>query len=136
TWAPESGALLFAALACGGCVCSGIGSHLAPLLARQTGSGESVVLAGRGTGTSGLLLLGVTATGTQRHPVSFALVAVGFGLVYLGLGAAGPNDNELLHRRVPGDARVTALSVQSLAQQSVGAVTGVVVGALDPGPWP
>lgn len=136
TGAPESGALLFAALACGGFVSSGIGSHLAPFLARLTGSGERAVLAGLGTGTAGLLLLGVTATGTQRHPVSFALVAVGFGLVYLGLGAAGPNENELLHRRIPGDARATALSVQSLAQQSVGAVTGVVVGALDPGPWP
>ncbi|WP_437033373.1 MFS transporter [Streptomyces sp. enrichment culture] len=134
TGAPESGALLFAALACGGFVCAGLGSHLAPPAARLTGSGERAVLAGLGTATVGLLLLGATAA--WSHPVSTGLVVAAFGLVYLGLGMAGPNENELLHRRTPGDARATALSVQSLAQQSVGAVTGVVVGALAPGPLP
>ncbi|WP_432054012.1 MFS transporter [Streptomyces sp. bgisy022] len=134
TGAPESGALLFAALACGGFVCAGLGSHLAPSAARLTGSGGRAVLAGLGTATAGLLLLAATAA--WSHPVSTGLVVAGFGLVYLGLGVAGPNENELLHRRVPGDARATALSVQSLAQQSVGAVTGVVVGALTPGPLP
>ncbi|MEV8592023.1 MFS transporter [Streptomyces sp. NPDC052012] len=134
TGASESGAMLFAGLACGGFVCAGLGSHLAPLLARLTGSGERAVLAGLGASTAGLLLLAVTAAFT--HPVSVALVGAGFGLVYLGFGAAGPNENALLHRRVTSEGRATALSVQSLAQQSVGALTGVVVGAMSPGPWP
>ncbi|MFI9821223.1 MFS transporter [Streptomyces sp. NPDC052013] len=134
TGASESGAMLFAGLACGGFVCAGLGSHLAPLLARLTGSGERAVLAGLGASTAGLLLLAVTAAFT--HPVSVALVGAGFGLVYLGFGAAGPNENALLHRRVTSEGRATALSVQSLAQQSVGALTGMVVGVMNPGPWP
>lgn len=134
TGAPASGAMLFAGLACGGFVCAGLGSHLAPLLARLTGGGERAVLAGLGVSTAGLLLLGVTAAFT--HPVSLALVGVGFALVYLGFGAAGPNENALLHRRVTSEGRATALSVQSLAQQSVGALTGVIVGTMSPGPWP
>ncbi|CAL9418795.1 hypothetical protein [Streptomyces sp. NPDC057838] len=56
--------------------------------------------------------------------------------MYLGLGAASPNENDLLHRRVSSARRATALSVQSLAQQLVGALTGLAVGALRPGPLP
>ncbi|WP_399029756.1 MFS transporter [Streptomyces sp. 15-116A] len=134
TGASASGAMLFAGLACGGFVCAGLGSHLAPLLARRTGSGERAVLAGLGVSTLGLLLLGVTAAFTR--PASIAMVGLGFALVYAGFGAAGPNENALLHRRVTGEGRATALSVQSLAQQSVGALTGVIVGAMSPGPWP
>ncbi|GAA2874443.1 hypothetical protein GCM10010517_35110 [Streptosporangium fragile] len=134
TGASESGAVLFAALACAGFVCSGIGSHLAPLTARLAGSGERAVLAGLGTGVSGLLLLGGTAASTGA--VSPVLAATGYGLVYLGLGAAGPNENDLLHRRVTRAGRATALSVQSLALQLVGALTGLIVGVLPPGPAP
>ncbi|MEU0453398.1 MFS transporter [Streptomyces sp. NPDC006129] len=134
TGATDSGAMVYAALACGGFVCLGVGSHLAPLTARVAGGGERAVLVSLVAGASGLLLLGVTASGT--HPVTTALAVAGFGLVYLGIGAAGPNENDLLHRRVPSAGRATALSVQSLAQQLFGALVGLLVGALRPGPLP
>ncbi|MFH9888288.1 MFS transporter [Streptomyces luteogriseus] len=134
TGATASGAMVYAALACAGFVCSGVGSHLAPLTARAAGSGQRAVLVGLAAGAGGLLLLGLTASSV--HPAATVLAVVGFGLVYLGLGAAAPNENELLHRRVDGAGRATALSVQSLAQQLVGALTGLAVGALRPGPLP
>jgi hypothetical protein len=62
------------------------------------------------------------------------LAAGGYALVYLGIGAAAPSENELLHRRVPSAGRATALSVQSLALQLVGALSGLVVGVLPAGP--
>ncbi|GGP00772.1 MFS transporter [Wenjunlia tyrosinilytica] len=134
TGASESGAVLFAALVCAGFVCSGIGSHLAPLTARLAGSGERAVMVSLGTSASGLLLLGTTAAFTGSG--SMVLAATGYGLVYLGLGAAGPSENDLLHRRVAGSGRATALSVQSLALQLVAALTGLIVGDLPPGPLP
>ncbi|QCD60528.1 MFS transporter [Streptomyces hawaiiensis] len=134
TGATGSGAMVYAALSCAGFVCSGVGSHFAPLTARLAGSGERAVLVALAAGAGGLLLLGATASSV--HPAATTLAAVGFGLVYLGLGAAAPNENELLHRRVAGPGRATALSVQSLAQQLVGALTGLAVGVLRPGPLP
>ncbi|MFC5636819.1 MFS transporter [Streptomyces bullii] len=134
TGGSESGAVLYAALACAGFVCAGAGSHLAPFAARAAGSGERAVLAGLAAGAVGLLLLGVTAGAAQ--PLAMTLAVVGFCLVYLGLGVAGPSENELLHHRVPSAGRATALSFQSLALQLVAAVTGLIVGALRPGPLP
>ncbi|WP_329049779.1 MFS transporter [Streptomyces violaceus] len=135
TGATGSGALVYAVLACAGFVCAGVGSHLAPFAARAVaGSGERAVLVSLGAGASGLLLLGVTASAV--HPVATTLAVVGFCLIYLGLGAAAPNENELLHRRVSSEGRATALSVQSLAQQLVGALAGLAAGALRPGPLP
>ncbi|MFB6516710.1 MFS transporter [Streptomyces sp. NPDC056401] len=134
TGAPESGAMLFAVLACAGFLCSGLGNHLAPLTARLAGSGERAVLLGLGAGATGLLLLGATAA--AAGPVALALAILGYGLVYLGLGAAGPSQNDLLHRRVPSTGRATALSVQSLALQLTGALTGLLVGVLPRGPLP
>jgi hypothetical protein len=92
------------------------------------------VLVCLGACAGGVLLLGVTAAGT--HLLATALAVVGFCLFCLGVGAASPNENDLLHRRVPSAQRATALSVQSLAQQLVGALTGLIVGALRPGPLP
>ncbi|MGP4049455.1 MFS transporter [Streptomyces sp. 2A115] len=134
TGASESGAVLFAALACAGFICSGIGSQFAPLTARLAGSGERAVMVGLGISASGLLLLGATEVSTGVG--SLVLAAVGFGLVYLGFGAAGPNKNDLLHRRVTSSGRATALSVQSLALQLAGALAGLIVGVLPPGPLP
>ncbi|MFJ5994486.1 MFS transporter [Streptomyces sp. NPDC092370] len=134
TGATGSGAMVYAVLACACFVCSGVGSHLAPLTARVAGGGERAVLVGLAAGAGGLLLLGVTASSV--HPSATAVAVAGLGLVYLGLGAAGPNENELLHRRVAGAGRATALSVQSLAQQLAGALTGLAVGVLRPGPLP
>lgn len=98
------------------------------------GSGERAVLVGLATGASGLLLLGATAPAAGPLPVVLAIL--GYGLVYLGLGAAGPSQSELLHRRVPSAGRATALSVQSLALQLTGALTGLIVGVLPRGPLP
>jgi hypothetical protein len=134
TGATGSGAMVYAALSCAGFVCSGAGSHLAPLTARLAGSGERAVLAGLAAGAGGLLLLGVTASSV--HPAATTVAVVGFALVYFGLGAAAPNENDLLHRRVAGAGRATALSVQSLARQLVGALTGLAIGVLPPGPVP
>ncbi|WKD36626.1 MFS transporter [Streptomyces xanthophaeus] len=134
TGAPESGAVLFAVLACAGFICSGFGSHLAPLTARLAGSGERAVMVSLGAGASGLLLLAATAASTGAG--ALALSVTGYGLLYLGLGAAGPSQNDILHRRVTSGGRATALSVQSLALQLVGALTGLVVGVLRPGPVP
>ncbi|WP_241989867.1 MULTISPECIES: MFS transporter [unclassified Streptomyces] len=134
TGASESGAVLFAALACAGFICSGIGSHLAPLTARLAGGGERAVMVSLGVSASGLLLLGATAAFAGAG--STVIAAVGYGLVYLGLGAAGPSENDLLHRRVASSGRATALSVQSLALQLVAALTGLIMGALPPGPMP
>ncbi|RKN41886.1 MFS transporter [Streptomyces hoynatensis] len=134
TGAPESAALLFAALACGGYLCTALGSHGAPWTARLAGGGERAVCLSLAVGTAGLLLLGATAA--AQGPVALALAGTGYGLVYLGLGAAGPNRSELLHRRVDSAGRATALSVQSLALQGVGAVAGMAAGALPAGPLP
>ncbi|MFJ8160263.1 MFS transporter [Streptomyces sp. NPDC096136] len=134
TGASESGAVLFAALACAGFVCAALGSHLAPLTARFAGGGERAVTVGLGAGACGLLLLGATSASTGAGPV--VLAALGYGLVHLGLGSAGPSQNDVLHRRVSAGGRTTALSVQSLALQLAGALAGLLVGALPPGPLP
>ncbi|MEU6162169.1 MFS transporter [Streptomyces sp. NPDC047130] len=134
TGASESGAVLFAALACAGFVCAAVGSHLAPLTARLAGSGERAVTVGLGAGAGGLLLLGATAAFAGAG--SMVLAAVGFGLVHLGLGAAEPNENDLLHRRVARSGRATALSVQSLTLQLVAGLTGLIIGVLPSGPLP
>lgn len=132
TGAAESGAVLFAGLACAGFACSALGSQLAPTTARLAGGGERAVLLSLTVSASGLLLLGTTAAAAGALPV--ALAALGYGLVYLGLGAAGPSENDLLHRRVDDSGRATALSVQSLALQLTGAATGLVLGRLPGGP--
>ncbi|MFI9585419.1 MFS transporter [Streptomyces sp. NPDC052236] len=134
TGTSESGAVLYAGLACTGFVCSGVGSHLAPLVARLAGSGERAVLMSLSTSASGLLLL--AATVTSASSVSLGLAAAGYGLVHLGLGAAGPSENDLLHRRVASSGRATALSVQSLALQLAAALTGLAIGTLPTGPLP
>ncbi|WP_066370793.1 MFS transporter [Herbidospora mongoliensis] len=134
TGASETGAVLYATLACVGFLCSGLGSALAPRVARLAGGGERAVLVSLASGALGLLLLGATATTTGV--LAGALAATGYGLVYLGFGAAGPNENDLLHRRVTSAGRATALSVQSLALQLVGALIGLLVGILPPGPVP
>ncbi|MFD8801170.1 MFS transporter [Streptomyces atroolivaceus] len=134
TGTAESGAVLFAGLAAAGFVCSALGSQLAPLVARLAGGGERAVLAALAASTGGLLALGATVSATGAPALTVALA--GYGLVYLGLGAAGPSENDLLHRRVDASGRATALSVQSLAMQLVGAAGGVVVGVLPAGPLP
>ncbi|MFC7384834.1 MFS transporter [Sphaerisporangium rhizosphaerae] len=134
TGASESGAVVFASLACAGFLCSGLGSHLAPLAARLTGGGERAVLAGLGTSACGLLLLGVTAASTAAPATILAVT--GYALVYLGRGCAAPSENDLLHRRVTRAGRATALSVQSLALQLAGVLTGLLIGVLPPGPVP
>ncbi|MFD9307909.1 MFS transporter [Streptomyces sp. NPDC060048] len=134
TGASGSGAVLFAALACAGFVCSAVGSHLAPRTARLAGSGERAVMMSLGASAGGLLLLGATAAAAGTG--SMILAVVGYGLVYLGLGAAGPSENDILHRRVPSTGRATALSVQSLTLQLAGALTGLVVSVLPAGPLP
>ncbi|MEU9607965.1 MFS transporter [Streptomyces sp. NPDC048057] len=134
TGASESGAVLFAALACAGFACAAIGGHLAPLTARLAGSGERAIVASLGTSAAGLLLLGLTTA--FPGPLSMSLAAIGYALIYLGLGATGPNENDLLHRRVTSGCRATALSVQSLALQLTAALTGLIVTALPSGPLP
>ncbi|WP_336621089.1 hypothetical protein [Streptomyces sp. DH24] len=112
-----------------------LGSHLAPLTARFAGSGERAVMVSLGASAISLLLLGATAAFTGVG--SMILAAIGYGLVYLGLGAAGPGENALLHRHVSSPGRATALSVQSLALQLVAALTGLIIGVLPSGlpPW-
>lgn len=134
TGAPESGAALYATLACVGFAASGLGSSLAPLAARLARGGERAVLVSLGTGASGLLLLAVTTRSTG--PLSLTFAVIGYVLLHLGIGAAGPNQNELLHRRVSSTGRATALSVQSLALQLSFALSGLVLGGLPGGPWP
>ncbi|WP_075267890.1 MFS transporter [Streptomyces sp. Tue 6075] len=137
TGAAESGAVLFAALAFAGFACAALGSQLAPAAARLTGSSERAVLAGLGAAAAGLTLLGSTAaTSSATDTLATATAAAGYGLVYLGLGIAGPNENDLLHRRVDSSGRATALSVQSLALQLCGAGAGLVAGVLPLGPLP
>ncbi|MEU0098419.1 MFS transporter [Streptomyces sp. NPDC006267] len=130
----ESGAVLFAGLACAGFVCAALGSQLAPFVARFAGGSERAVLASLGVVALGLTVLGLTAH--TMSPLATAAAVTGYGLVYLGLGAAGPNENDLLHQRVDASGRATALSVQSLSLQLVAAGAGVVAGALPPGPLP
>ncbi|WEV23992.1 MFS transporter [Streptomyces sp. 71268] len=132
TGTTESGAVLFAALACAGFLCHALGSHLAPLAARLAGGSERAILVSLGASASGVLLLGATAAFSGVG--STVLAAVGYALVYLGLGAAGPSENDLLHRRVASAGRATALSVQSLALQLTAALTGLVIGFLPAGP--
>ncbi|MFJ2026832.1 MFS transporter [Streptomyces sp. NPDC087897] len=130
----ESGALVYAGLACAGFLCSAIGSQLAPLVARFSGGSERAVLVSLAFTVLGLTLLGITAH--TMSALATAVAVAGYGLVYLGLGAAGPNENDLLHRRVDASGRATALSVQSLSLQLVAAGAGLGAGALPPGPLP
>ncbi|WP_338674245.1 MFS transporter [Streptomyces sp. SCSIO 30461] len=133
TGAPESGAAVFAGLACGGFACTAVGSHLAPFLARVAGDADRAVFAGLGAMATGLLVLTVSVACSGVR--ALVLLVVGYALVYLALGAAGPNENELLHGRVSGAHRATALSVQSLALQALGAVIGLLAAALPQGPF-
>ncbi|MER5968980.1 MFS transporter [Streptomyces sp. NPDC002055] len=134
TGARESGAVVFASLACTGYLCTALGSHGGPWLARLTGSAERAVPVSLGVATAGLLTLGLTVPGTGTG--ALVLAGLGYALLHLGIGSAGPNGNELLHHRVDGSRRATALSVQSLALQAAGALTGLAAGALPPGPLP
>ncbi|MFF9638381.1 MFS transporter [Streptomyces bacillaris] len=134
TGTAESGAVVFAGLACAGFFCAALGSQLAPLAARSTGSSGRAVLAGRGVVVLGLVLLGASASSTSA--LATAAAGTGFGLAYLGLGIAAPNANDLLHRRVDASGRATALSVQSLALQLVAAGAGIAFGLLPLGPLP
>nr|WP_240966207.1 MFS transporter [Streptomyces zingiberis] len=133
TGSPASGALLFAGLACAGFLCTALGGRCAPLVARLAGSGERAVLLSLAVSAAGLAVL--TVTPLWSGAPALVLAAAGYGAFYLGLGSAGPSENELLHRRVDSAGRATALSVQSLALQAAGAAAGVVAGALPPGPW-
>ncbi|MFD3983059.1 MFS transporter [Streptomyces griseus] len=130
----ESGALVFAGLACAGFLCHALGSQLAPFAARLGGGSERAVLVSLGVVTLGLTLLGLTAHAMSALATTVAVT--GYGLVHLGLGAAGPNENDLLHRRVDASGRATALSVQSLSLQLVAAGAGLAAGTLPPGPLP
>ncbi|QQC92877.1 MFS transporter [Streptomyces alfalfae] len=134
TGGAETGAVLYAGLACAGFLCSALGSHLAPRTAGLTGGSGRAVLWSLAAATAGILLLAATAT--FAGPAPAVLAVTGFALVYLGLGAAGPNENDLLHRRVTPTVRATALSVQSLALQLSCAVTGLAIGVLPTGPLP
>ncbi|MFE6040175.1 MFS transporter [Streptomyces sp. NPDC056452] len=134
TGASESGAVLFAGLAAAGFVCSALGSQIAPLVARFAGGSERAVLASLVASSTGLLVLAATVSSTGA--ASLTLAVAGYALVYLGLGAAGPSENDLLHRRVDTSGRATALSVQSLSLQLVGAAGGLVTGVLPAGPLP
>ncbi|MDQ0792157.1 MFS transporter [Streptomyces sp. B1I3] len=130
----EAGAVLFAGLATAGFVCSALGSHAAPLVARLAGGSERAVLVSLAAGGTGLLLIAGTVLSTGA--LALTLAATGYALVHLGLGAAGPSESDLLHRRVGSAGRATALSVQSLALQLVAATGGLVIGALPAGPLP
>ncbi|MFE2761104.1 MFS transporter [Streptomyces halstedii] len=134
TGAAESGAVLFAGLAAAGFVCSALGNRLAPAVARLAGGSERAVRVSLMASVGGLLVL--AATVSSGSAPALVLTVAGYALVYLGLGAAGPSENDLLHRRVDASGRATALSVQSLALQLVGAGGGLAVGALPAGPLP
>jgi hypothetical protein len=130
----ESGAGLYAALACVGFAAAGIGASLAPLTARLARSGERAVLVSMAVAACGLVLLAGTAA--FGGPLSLGLAALGFVVFYLGVGASGPSENELLHRRVSSKQRATALSVQSLCLQLMASAGGLAMGSLPVGPWP
>ncbi|MET7368094.1 MFS transporter [Streptomyces sp. NPDC005566] len=134
TGASESGAVLFAGLAAAGFVCSALGSQIAPLVARLAGGSERAVLASLAASATGLLVL--AATVSSNGATALTLAVAGYALVYLGLGSAGPSENDLLHRRVDTSGRATALSVQSLSLQLVGAAGGLIAGVLPAGPLP
>ncbi|MBH5336284.1 MFS transporter [Streptomyces pactum] len=135
TGAAESGAVVFAGLAAAGFAVNGLGSHLAPATVRFAGGRpERAVLVALGAAAAGLVLLGATAA--TGHPLAPVAAVTGYLLVYVGLGAAGPNENELMHHRVDTTARATALSLQSLSLQFVGGAAGFVAGGLPTGPLP
>jgi MFS family permease len=132
---PETGALVFAGLACAGFACTAAGSAAAPRVAALLGgSTERAVLAGTLTSACGLLLLGVTTMWAGWAAPTVA--ALGYGLLYVGVGTSGPNKNALLHGRVDSTGRATALSFQALALQASGALAGLGAAALPSGPLP
>ncbi|WP_433544744.1 MFS transporter [Streptomyces sp. CA-294286] len=131
---PETGAAVFGALSCAGFAMAGLGSALAPLAARLACGGERAVMAALGVSGGGLMLLAVTAT--SAGPLAQVLAVGGFVLFHLGIGAVGPNENDLLHRRVGSGRRATALSVQSLALQLAAATGGLAISGLPTGPLP
>ncbi|MGW5389664.1 MFS transporter [Streptomyces koyangensis] len=138
TGASESGAVVYAGLATAGFASSSLGARLAPLLARLAGGSGRAVLFALGGMACGLALLGISAPGAGESATTPAVVTgvLGYVLVYLCLGAAGPNENDLLHHRVASSARATALSVQSLALQAVASLGGLTAGLLPLGPLP
>ncbi|MFE7558310.1 MFS transporter [Kitasatospora sp. NPDC057500] len=131
TGAAESGAGVVGALSCVGFLCSALGARLAPGVAARSPGGRAVLL-GLAAGAAGVLLLATTAR--AAGPAAATAAAFGYGLTYLGLGTAGPDQNARLHRSVPAETRATALSVQSLALQLCGALAGLALAVLPPGP--
>ncbi|MER5350984.1 MFS transporter [Kitasatospora sp. NPDC002551] len=131
TGAAESGAGVVGLLSCAGFLCAALGARLAPGAAGRS-DGSRAVLLGLAACTAGVLLLAVTAR--TAGPAAAAAAAFGYGLSYLGLGTAGPNQKAQLHQRVPTETRATALSVQSLALQLCGALSGLALALLPPGP--
>ncbi|MFG2260348.1 hypothetical protein ACGFNZ_48775 [Streptomyces mirabilis] len=98
TGASESGAVLYAVIACLGFVSSGVGSHLAPLTARLAGSGQRAVMVSLGAGAAApseneLLHRRVPsagrATALSVQSLALQLVAALSGLV-VGVLPAGP----------------------------------------------
>ncbi|WP_256105469.1 MFS transporter [Streptomyces sp. ODS05-4] len=131
----ESGALLFALLTCGGLLSHAGGGLLAPPVGRALGSGERALLAGQSGSTVGMLLIAATALSSGVLPSGLALF--GYALVYLGQGVGDPNAAALLHRRVPEANRATAVSLESLALRTSGALMALLVTRLPSGygPW-
>ncbi|QNS06770.1 MFS transporter [Streptomyces xanthii] len=129
TGGASSGAVLYAGLACAGFTATALGNRLSPWVARVARSGERAILAAELTMLLGLAVLCATAATDTAAPA-----VAGYVLVYVGLGLASPCLNDFLHRRTDSSGRATALSVQSLALQLAGALSGLVAGALPGGP--
>ncbi|MEV7676606.1 MFS transporter [Streptomyces sp. NPDC088752] len=134
TGLPESGALVFATLACAGLLAHAAGGVLAPHVARFVGGSERAVLTGQAGSTVGMVLVASTALSSGALPTGLA--ALGFGLMYLGQGVGDPNAADLLHHSVPAANRATAVSMESLGLQMSGALTALVVSRLPGGYWP
>jgi hypothetical protein len=120
------GAAVYGVVLAGAFAAAAVGAMAAPLLRRA--------LRGSTRWTCGLLwLLGSAAMAVLAGPDVLGVAAVGFAAYYVAHGSSWPLLSAVLHTRVPGEFRATAVSAMSLAMALGGILGNTVIPALAEG---
>ncbi|MFD0558716.1 MFS transporter [Stackebrandtia endophytica] len=124
----ESAAAVYGMVTALGFVASAVGSLLTPLVARMFG-GNAHLTAMVGTVFAGAGMASMFISGYLAASEGVIVIAIGYGLLFLGLGVRGPVQSELVHHEVAANQRATVVSIQSLLMQASGAVSSLTI------PW-
>lgn len=107
---------------------SALGSVVNPLTARLLrGNVPATAIVGSLVAGFGLMLIFLTAYLADTAAV--AMVAVGYSVMFFGIGLRNPSQSELVHYEVTSAQRATVVSIQSLLLQGGGALSALVI------PW-